>query len=466
MPSAPRPDRQLWSGVRVACLWLPQLPLRIEVLRRPAIDGRPLVLGGGPGERRVVQLCSPEAERAGIRAGLPLREVPTLCRDAVVISPDPVRTAAILDGIVAALQRVSPIVEPAGEHVFLDLRGLSALYRTFDNLAYAISAPVAPLLTPRVGLACGKFAAALAARFAVDLDSSTSHGVTAPHGLKNTTSSAPLRHTPIRHDAPIPHPPSITQAVPQPSTLNPQPASWRLLPQHETAAFLAPLPVSHLPLEPDAVERLNLLGLRTIGDLAALPIGAVQAQLGLPGARAWRLANGRDDEPVVPRPVRQVVRAVLQFEDPLASVEAVLLAVDRLLVRVFADPALRARAVRAARLRALLSDGTSWERLFTFKEPLSDRVAVHRSVEAKLRLPNGLPPAAIEELCLEMLDLAGEAARQGNLFLAQALQLGKISAVARQLGARYGRVPIYHAVEVEPWSRVPERRWALKTCDL
>ncbi len=64
-----------WPDVRVACVWLPHLPLRVEVLRHPAWDGLPLVLGGAPGERKVVHLCSPEAEAAGIRPGLPLREV-------------------------------------------------------------------------------------------------------------------------------------------------------------------------------------------------------------------------------------------------------------------------------------------------------------------------------------------------------------------------------------------------------
>ena len=75
--------------------------------------------------------------------------------------------------------------------------------------------------------------------------------------------------------------------------------------------------------------------------------------------------------------------------------------------------------------------------------------------------PNGLPPAPIEELALELLGLGGEAARQPGLFVARARQLAEIAEAARQLHARYGRVPLYHAIEVEPWSRIPERRWAL-----
>src|SRR6059058_4827317 len=106
--------RSMWPDVRVACVWIAQLPLRVEILRHPSWDGRPLVLGGGPGERKVVQLCSPEAERAGIRPGLPLREVVPLCREAIVLQPDPVRVAAVLDGVLASLQEVSPAVELTG----------------------------------------------------------------------------------------------------------------------------------------------------------------------------------------------------------------------------------------------------------------------------------------------------------------------------------------------------------------
>jgi hypothetical protein len=231
--------------------------------------------------------------------------------------------------------------------------------------------------------------------------------------------------------------------------------------------FLAPLSVNHLLLlEPDVLQRLELLGLRTIGDLAALPFSAVQAEFGSPGAAAWRLAHGKDTEPVVARPVMATVQAGLRFDDPLGSVEAVMAAIDQLLAHTFSQPALLGRAVRQVRLRALLSDGTSWERVYTFKEALSTRDAARRALKSKLDLPNGLPPAPIDELALELLGLGGEAARQPGLFIARARQLAEIAEAARQLRARYGRLPLYHAIEVEPWSRIPERRWALVTCDL
>jgi len=406
-----------WPDVRVACLWIAQLPLRVEILRHPAWDGRPLVLGGAPGERKVVQLCSPEAEAAGVWPGLPLREVVPLCPGAIVLQPDPVRTASVLEAVLADLQRVSPLVEP-GEgddgYFFLDLRGLQGMYGELAALEEAIRAAVPPLLRPRLGFANGKFAAAVAARLAE---------------------------------------PGLSKS--------------RVVPASETRAFLAPLSVRHLVLlEPEALQRMELLGVRTIGDLAALPFNAVQAQFGMPGAHAWRLAHGKDTDPIVARPVSASVQDSLRFDDPLGSIEAVMAAIDQLLAHTFSQPALLGRSVRQVRLRALLSDGTSWERLYTFKEALSTRDAARRALKSKLDLPNGLPPAPIEELALELLGLGGEAARQPGLFVARARQLAEIADAARQLRARYGRVPLYHAVEVEPWSRIPERRWALVTCDL
>lgn len=400
-----------WPAVQVLFVWLPQLPLRVEVLRRPSLDAHPLVLGGGPGQRKVVQQCSPQARRAGIRPGLPLREVLPLCPEAVILQPDPVRAGRILEEVLASLQRVTPAVEADAEGFFLDVRGLNVLYAgDFEALVQDVSAAVPPPLLPRVGAAAGKFAAAVAARLA--------------------------------------HPPAAC-----------------VVRANETEAFLAPLPLSHLPFEPEALERLELMGLTTIGELAALPVGAVQAQFGSVGARAWHLAKGQDERPVVPKGSRPSVHASLRFDDPLASTDALLFALDHLLSNVSGNPVLQGRSARQVRLRALLSDGTSWERLYTFKEALRSRDAAFSALKARLALPHGLPPAPVEELFLELLGLGGEAARQGSLFVARARQEAQIAEATRQLCARYGRVPLYHAVEVEPWSRIPERRWALVTCD-
>ena len=402
-----------WPNVRVACVWIAQLPLRVRGAAPPSLGWPPAGARRRAGRTQDRPVVLARGRGGGVRPGLLLREVVPLCPEAIVLQPDPVRTASVLEAVLAELQRVSPAVEPGEDgYLFLDLRGLQAMYGELSRLEDAIRAAVPPLLRPRLGFGTGKFTAAVAARMAA-------------------------------------------------------PGEARTVPAAETEAFLAPLSVNHLLLlDPDVLQRLELLGLRTIGDLAALPFSAVQAEFGPPGAAAWRLAHGKDTEPVVARPVMASVQAGLRFDDPLGSVEAVMAAIDQLLAHTFSQPALLGRAVRQVRLRALLSDGTSWERLYTFKEALSTRDAARRALKSKLDLPNGLPPAPIDELALELLGLGGEAARQPGLFIARARQLAEIAEAARQLRARYGRVPLYHAIEVEPWSRIPERRWALVTCDL
>ena len=396
-----------WGDARVACVWLPQVALRLEVAGRPDLDGRPMVLGAAPGQRRVVQLCSPEAEAAGVRVGMPVREVASLCPDAVVVQPDPVRVGAARDGVLAGLQGVTPAVEPDGDAFYLDLRGLAGLHGgDLVRLDAAIRGVVPPLLRARIGIAAGKAVAGIAARQA--------------------------------------------------------PASGRLVVRgYDAAAFLGPLPVDRLPISADALERLRLLGLHTVGAFAALPFGPVQAQFGPEGARAWKLAHGVDEAPVVPRRHAPSVEARLRFDDPLASVDAVLGAVRRLVDRAFADPALRGRAARGARLQALLSNATSWEQVYTFKESMAGPDGALRMLRAKLALPGALPNAAVDELALALTGIGGVSARQGRLWLDQAQLVDQVGAVARQLRAKYGETPLYRAVPVEPWSRIPERRWAL-----
>ncbi|MBV9119798.1 MAG: DNA polymerase Y family protein [Chloroflexi bacterium] len=419
-----------WPQGGVACIWLPLLPLRAELLRHPEWRGKPVVMSGGPGDRKVVQLCSPEAERAGIRPGLPLREVLPLSRETIVLQPDPVRSAVVREEVLSRLQRqICPAVEmpaesldtstrprsqlgitaPAVEHgtFFVDLRGLGPTYH--NNLSafeQALRKVIPPVLDARLGIGAGKFIAWVAAQCA--------------------------------------------------------PAQGRQsVPEQEARAFLAPLSVRYLPLPATAQQRLELLAITTIGQLAALPFSAVQAQFGKAGARAWRLAQGQDNDPVQARPYAPTVRTFLRCDDALASIEAVMAAIDQLLIQAFAKPVMQGASARQVRFRALLSDGSSWEKSLTFKEPLAGSLAARQSVSGKLKATGMLPLAPVEELQVELLGIGPEFGRQLPLFGNRVRRQPQLSEAIRQITARYGHTPLYRPVEVEPWSRLPERRWVL-----
>ena len=80
-----------------------------------------------------------------------------------------------------------------------------------------------------------------------------------------------------------------------------EPGQALIVSDDRTQRFLSPLPLTLLPLERDRYEELEELGIRTIGQLAGLPGGAVAERLGPDGRRAWSLARGEQDGRVVPR---------------------------------------------------------------------------------------------------------------------------------------------------------------------
>src|SRR5438094_9577366 len=97
--------------MRVACVLIPRFPLAVELLARPSLRGRPVVLGGAAQQREVVLECSPEAAREGVYRGMPLREARAYCRDAVVIEAHPALYRDRYERLLDALQAISPVVE-------------------------------------------------------------------------------------------------------------------------------------------------------------------------------------------------------------------------------------------------------------------------------------------------------------------------------------------------------------------
>src|SRR6187549_1595993 len=84
----------------------------VEQRRDPSLKGRPVVVGGGPGDRGVVASASYEARGFGVRAGMPLRRAAALCPKAVFLDGDHADYAAASAEVFAILREFSPRVEP------------------------------------------------------------------------------------------------------------------------------------------------------------------------------------------------------------------------------------------------------------------------------------------------------------------------------------------------------------------
>ncbi len=128
-----------------------------------------------------------------------------------------------------------------------------------------------------------------------------------------------------------------------------------VVPEGESAAFLAPLPIRALG-DPELVDLLPRLGVHTLGDFAALPDTAVRERFGARGAHLHALAAGRDSRPVIARtPPPELVREVA-FEPPLTLVDQVAFGV-RVTADEFIAGLMAARLVCTELLVAITSEG-------------------------------------------------------------------------------------------------------------
>ncbi len=390
----------------VACIAIPHFALHVAILHRPELDGAPLVLGPPEGERPVVIDATPEAAARGIRPGLGLRDVIALCPKAIILTPHPMREAAAFEQIMAGLESLSPAVEPDTSNpgsFYVDLHGLERRLGPPLTAAELLISTMPAALRPRVGIAPGKFAARIAAGCA-------------------------------------------------------KPGSAYLVDTAAVTTFLARASVRWLPISPEMGRRFERLGIRTLGNLAALPLSAVQARFGPSGRVAWNLASGRDNALIRPRPAPDTVIEQIELPAPATSLETLLVALTRLALRAFDRPILQNRHARQAQLRGALEGGGSWEHVALLKEPGSRGQVIK---VLSYRLQAALLPGPIETLTLELSGLTNVVGRQDRLPGIASRRPWQLAEASRQLKQRYGTSGLYRVVEVEPWSRIPERRQAL-----
>lgn len=218
-------------------------------------------------------------------------------------------------------------------------------------------------------------------------------------------------------------------------------------------SFLAAQPVSLLPLTSGEQRRLALFGLRTLGQLAALPREAAVAQFGLRGRLLHQLASGADPRPFNPYQPPKVECISRRWREPLAD-EAQF---ERALGEFSAEACARLRAGGAAcgRLALCLTfeDGAAREAVRVLRDSPADEPMMRRLL---LGLSVALPRAGIVQLDLELGDLRAEAPQQLRLFDAPAAKRRTARELAHILSARHGAAPFVHAVVPDEAGLLPE----------
>lgn len=283
-------------STRTLTVWCPDWPL--AGLDLDQLDpGRPIAnIPVAVFAADQVVTCSAAARAAGVRRGLRRREAQRRCPELLVAERDENAEFRAFDPVLTALENVCPQLEVVRPGLCLFAAKGPARYFGGDSpLAAAVAASIFPALPqlpgldgasgdllcpePRIGIAEGPFAAALAAR--------------------------------------------QSAATQQPT----------IVPPGGTPAFLAPFPVSVLD-RPELADLFVRLGLRTLGDLAALPARQLASRFGDEGTRVYRLARGAEDPPLRLRPNSTDFDVVERLEPPEDRIEPLAFAAKMLADRL------------------------------------------------------------------------------------------------------------------------------------
>jgi DNA polymerase-4/protein ImuB len=386
--------------MRILCVLLPHFPWRCELRRHPDIEGRPAIVTGAEGSRKLVMDFSPGLE--GLARDMPLQQALARHGQAALLHADVTYYQSVFNEILDGLEQVSPLVEgPETGCIYIGADGLQLIYPDDNALINAVREVVADF-DPRMGIAVNKFLAALAAQ-------------------------------------------------------NSPPGSFKAL-NDAAASFLKDLPCDVLPVSLKSKNKLHDFGINTLGQVAAMPPGPCQAQFGPEGKRIWELARGHDDTPLYPRFMEEVIEESAALPSVTVSLDAILLAAESVLARIFAGSALKGRGIRSLILWTRTWNAERWEKSINFKEPaLEIRSAISR---IKRVLEDYPQPGPVEQAGIKITGLGYPKGRQKSLFT-DIRAKEHLADDIKQLEMKLGNPQVYTVKEVEPWSRIPERRYAL-----
>ncbi len=386
--------------MQIACVLITHLAAKAELGRRPQLQDQPgLIVDRSTRHPRILDYLP---ATSGVTVGMTLAQARAKAPTAAMLDADMPCYQKVFGQVLTALQGVSDRVEGAGlGAAYLDLRGAANLYGNAGGVVQVLLKAIPPDLNARIGLAAGKFPAYMAAR-----------------------SAPPL------------------QAVAVPA---------------DTQAFLAPQPISLLPVAPATRSRMRRLGLYTMGDVTRLSRRWLQDQFGPEGKLAWELCHGWDDSPLQPLAHSAHIVETMVMPFHTAAVAALHTAVDVLLKRAFARPGMRGRGTSRIAVSCTLHGLPPWEHVFRLNPGAQTWDQASRVIGTQLE--SHLPAAPIAEITLTLSHFTQAGGQQLGL-LAQSAddRRQRLEAVARRLAARFGSQTLYQVVEVAPWHPAPEMR--------
>lgn len=389
--------------MRIACVYLPHFYVQVEKLKAPELEGRQVIIGGAPEERKNVVDCSEEASALGIHPGMTLREAYHLCPDALFL-PFGGSYGHVWEDILFALSAFTLRIEPESPGLaYLDITRAVKIFKDERTMALAIVRDMleSSSLPARIGVGNSRFIARQAARCAWDA------------------------------------------LVVEPG---------------EEKDFLSFLPTDALPIEEKEKEHLHLLGLFSLKNMACLSRKALVSQFGRGGGNLWDTVNGMDDRRPIPRRKSAIcLEREFTSEAPLETWGEFATAMSPLVEQLVDELARTGMACRKIELTLLLQNRRSLDKLYVMKKPATEANTILRLITDSLeRFVVGSP---IMSFRISLPDPVSHNRDQDGLFRTKSVFAERLDGIKSFFNARYGYVPIMRVEEGEAQSRLPERRF-------
>ena len=368
------------------CVFVPSYKVEVARLARPDLRVEAVLVVDTLERGHVIDLDA-RAFGLGARVGMTLLQAHACAREAVTVLTNPSMNAALWQGVLDALDAASPLVEDVEEGTaFLEMRGIEG--------------------TPEDWLRSARSALAVTAN---------GKGETLPFALGLASSGF------------------VARAAAGVAASNQ--AQSCIVETGTERRFLAPLALEVLHIDRETIERLHLLGVRTLAELAALPHGPFVRRFGAQAARWHAHARGVDERPLVPR-MRSVRIEQTQYGEGSACAEDQLLFALRALVeRVAADLSLLGKRCGFARLVLECEDGETHELSTALAHPTSQAATIFDLLRTRLEGVTLSSPVAGLRLGVERLEEGGA---QQSLFAADDPDPELVGIALARLEAAFG----------------------------
>jgi DNA polymerase IV len=391
--------------MRVACLYIPHFYCQIEYRKDPSLRNKPVVIVGMPEERGFIMDCSEELTQRGVLPSMPLKDAYHLCYDAIPVLARRKEYGTIWEDILSSVAGITLRIEPKEPGtVFLDITRLPGMFKSEEQIARALTGMVSEQfgLDVKMGIGNSRFLSGEAASSASD--------------------------------------------------------DVRVIPPGMERDFLAPVRIGRLQVPDDIRERLDLLGLDSLGQIGAFTFSALTSQFGTAGKELWETANGVGDRDRIPCAftITDIDREMV-CEGPVHSRQEIKAALLELLDGLCLELEELGKACRTIKLVFDLENRTFFEKEFFMHGPTAHKDDMLRRIMAHLEGAGLASPVRI--MSVRAGALVNYAGKQEKLFRNRTRIERSMKEVRGFLKTKYGSMPLVRAVRNDSGTLLPDDRF-------